>query len=250
MASATIPSAQPSEPERVNSISRIFGALFSPKETFESIARRPTWLLPLVLISVLALSVVAVFTKRVGWQSFFEKQDAAASRFQQMSSQQQRQALEAQVKYGPPVIYAEAVIVPFVAAIVIAAIFLAMFNLLSGTQLNFKTSLGIVSHAWMPGLISSLLAVLVLFLKDPSTVDLQNLVASNAGAFLSTDSPKWLIALLGSLDLFSFWMMILMAMGYSAAAPKKISFGKGFVSILGVWLLYVLAKVGLTAAVS
>jgi len=247
MASATIPSTDTPEP---NAISRVFGALFSPKATFESIARRPTWLLPLLLLSVLAVGVVGIFTHRGGWPSFFEKQMATNTRIQQMSADQQQRVMEAQLKYAPPVAYVEAAVGPILAALVVAAVFLGVFKGLGGAQFSFKTSLGIVSHAWVPGLISALLAILVLCLKDASTVDIQNIVASNAGAFVSSSSAKWMVALLGSLDLFSFWTMILMAIGYSAAAPKKLSFGKAFAWILSTWLLYVLVKVGLTAAFS
>jgi hypothetical protein len=248
MASTAIPPAE--VPESGNSISRIFGALFSPKPTFESIARRPTWIAPLIVITLISLGVVGLFSHRVGWRSFFEKQTATSTRMQQMPPEQQQRVLEAQLKYGPPVAYAQVVIASFVGTLIIAAVFLGVFNGLNGAQLSFKTSLGIVAHAWMPGLISGLLGILVILLKDPSTVDLQNLLASNAGAFLSSDSPKWMVALLGSVDLFSFWIMILMAMGFRAAAPKKLSFGTAFVSVFAMWVLYVLVKVGLTAAFS
>jgi Yip1 domain len=250
MASANTTPAQTPEPESSSSIGRIFGALFAPTETFQSIARKPTWLPPLILISLLSIAVVGIFTKRVGWESYFEKQDAASSRFQQATVEQQRQAIEAQMKYGPPVAFAETVIVPFAGAALLAAIYLAVFNLLGGTKINFKTSLGIVSYAWTPSIISGSLGIVILFLKDPSTVDIQNLVASNAGAYLSSDSPKWLISLLGSLDVFSFWVMILMAIGYSAAGPKRLTFGKALLYILSVWFVYVLVKVGATAAFS
>lgn len=240
----------PEAPERVNSIGRIFGALFSPKATFESIARRPTWFLPLLVLTLLSLGVVGLFGHRGGWPSFFQRQIATNTRMQQMPPDQQQRVLEAQLKYGPPVVYAEIVIIFFVGAVIIAAIFMGIFNGLTGTKVRFKTSLGIVAHAWVPGLISGFLGVLVIALKDPSTVDLQNIVASNAGAFVSSDSARWLIALLGSFDLFSVWMMILLAIGYNAAAPKKLSFGTAFAWIFAVWFVYVLAKVGLTAAFS
>jgi hypothetical protein len=102
----------------------------------------------------------------------------------------------------------------------------------------------------MPNVISGLLGIVVLLVKDPATIDLQNLVASNAGAFLADNSPKWLVALLTPVDLFSFWVMILMAIGYSAAAPKKLSFVKAFSWIFSLWVVYVLVRVGLTAAFS
>jgi hypothetical protein len=102
----------------------------------------------------------------------------------------------------------------------------------------------------MPKVISGLLGIVVLLVKDPATIDLNNLVASNAGAFLADNSPKWLVALLTPVDLFSFWVMILMAIGYSAAAPKKLSSVKAFAWIFSLWVVYVLVRVGLTAAFS
>jgi hypothetical protein len=244
------PTAATVEPESTNAIGRIFGALFSPKVTFQSIARRPTWLAPIVLLSLVSLGLVGLFGHRVGWRGFFEKQDSNSSRFEQISPEQQRQTLDNQVKYGPPFVYGVAAISTIIAAVVIAAVLLGVFNGLGGARFGFKTSLGIVAHAWMPGLILGLLGALVLFLKDPSTIDLQNLVASNAGAFASSNSPKWLVTMLTSLDVFSFWYMILMAIGYSAAAPKKLSFAKAFFTIFGLWFVYVLVRVGLTAAFS
>ena len=240
----------PEAPERVKSIGRLFGALFSPKATFESIARRPTWFLPLLVLSLLSLGVVALFGSRGGWPAYFQKQMATNTRMQQMPPDQQQRVLEQELKYGPPFAYVEVAVIFFVSAVVIAAILLGIFNGLTGTKLGFKTSLAIVAHAWMPGLISGLLGLLIIALKDPSTVDLQNIVASNVGAFVSGDSAKWLIALLSSFDLFSVWMMILMAVGYSAAAPKKLSAGRAFSWIFAVWFVYVLVKVGLTAAFS
>jgi hypothetical protein len=226
------------------------GVLFSPKATFQSIARRPTWLAPLILLSLFSLGLVGLFGHRVGWRGFFEKQDSSASRFEQLSPEQQRQTLDNQVKYGPPFVYGVAAISTIIAAVIIAAVLLGVFNGLAGAKFSFKTSLGIVSHAWVPGLILALLGALVLFVKDPSTIDLEHLVASNAGAFASSNSPKWLVAMLTSFDVFSLWYMILMAIGYSAAAPKKLSPVKAFAWIFSLWVVYVLVRVGLTAAFS
>jgi len=248
MASSSIQGSESTE--RVNSIGRIFGALFAPEATFESIARRPTWFPPLVLICLIALVIVGLFGHRVGWRSFFEKQIASNSRVQQMPLDQQERVLDMQLKYGAPYIYAIAAISPAVVVLTVAAAFLGIFNGLAGANLNFKTSLGIVAHAWMPGIISGLLGAFVIFVKDPSTLDLQNLVASNASIFLSQDSAKWLFALLKSIDAFTFWIMILLAIGYSAAAPKKLSFGRAFRWIFGMWCLVVLVTVGFRAAFS
>lgn len=248
MASAETPS--PATTGSDSSIGRIIGVLFSPKPTFESIVRRPTWVVPVVLGCVFFIAVVAIFTQRGGWPSFFEKQAANNSRMQKLSAEDQRVTIERQIKVAPLVGYFEGVIIPPIGALVVAGVLLLVFNLSVGTKIDFKTSLGIVAFAWVPWLIHGVLSILVLFMKDPSTVDLQNIVASNPGALLSDDASKWLVALLGSIDMFAIWTMILLAIGFSAADSKKLSFGKSLVLVIIPWVLFTVLKVGLTAAFS
>lgn len=240
------PASVPSD----NSFSRIFGVLFAPKPTFESIVRRPTWIVPVILGCIFFIAVVAVFTQRGGWPSFFEKQAANNSRMQRMSTEDRERAMDAQVKFAPTFGYVEGVIIPPIAALVIAAVLMLVFNLSGATKVDFKTSLGIVSYAWVPWLIHGVLSILVLFLKDPSTVDLQNIVASNPGPFFSDEASKWLVSLASSLDIFAIWTLVLLAIGYGATNPKKLSFGKAFVLVLIPWILFIAIKVGLTAAFS
>jgi hypothetical protein len=252
MATPVIPSPEPAKPD--SSLGRIFGVIFSPKATFESIAQRPTWVLPLVLICLVSFVVIFAFSQRVGWRGFMERQNQTNTRIQKqmesMTPEQREQMLETQTKYAAIFGYVGVPLATFIGAIVVAAVLLGAFNLVSGSKVSFVASLAIVAHSWVPSIIGGMLGILVIFLKDPSTVDIQHLVAANAGAFLPDDVPKWQETLLTSLDLFVFWSMVLMAFGYSAADPKKISFGKALGTVVVVWLFYVLVKVGLAAAFS
>jgi hypothetical protein len=47
--------------------------LFAPKPTFESIVRRPAWIVPVILGCIFFMAVVAVFTQRGGWPSACKK---------------------------------------------------------------------------------------------------------------------------------------------------------------------------------
>ena len=85
--------------------------------------------------------------------------------------------------------------------------------------------------------------MLVMYLKAPEDFNIQNPLAFNAGALVASDSPQWLKGLGGSFDLFSFWIMGLMAIGVGAAS-RKMTFGKAFATILFPWALYVLMKTG------
>lgn len=244
------PAVASTEVPESNSLSRLFGVIFSPKETFQSIARRPTWTLPLALGIVLSLAVVWIFGHRGGWPGYFERQTANNARFQQLSADQQRQTLQTQLKIGPPVTMAVVPIALVGAAVLIAAILMGVFNGITGTKISFKNSLAVVTYAGVPGLIGGVLGLLIVSLKDVTAIDLNNIVASNLGAFLPSTSSRWMISLFSSVDIFTFWTFILMAVGFSAAAPKKLSFGKALVYIVSVWLVWVIVKVGLTAAFS
>lgn len=251
---AATTTAVPEAPKPIGAAGRMVGVLVSPRETFADIARRPSWLAPLLLLILLSVAITAIFSQRVGWRGVIEKQDAqnatSRQRMAQMTPEKQEQFIERQAKLAPIFGYVGGVLGFPIVSLAVAGIFLGIFNGFSNAGLNFKTSLGIVTHAYMPYVITSLLAILILFLKPPDQVDIQNLVASNAGAFLSGGAPKWLETLSASLDLFTFWALALMAFGFSIARPKKVSMASGLAWIVGLWVIYVVARVSLAAMFS
>jgi hypothetical protein len=245
---ASIPA--PEAPAEISSIGRVFGAIVNPRPTFESIVRRPNWIPPIILGCLIFMAVVASFTYRGGWPSFFEKQAADNSRIQQMSPEARDSLLAKQEKIAPTFGYIEGVVLPFLSVLIVSGILLGTFTLAGSVKTDFKTTLGIAAYAGLPWVIQGLLGVLVIFLKDPANVDLQNLVASNPGAFLAGDAPKWLAALLTSIDIFAIWNIALVGVGFSAINPKKLSFGKAFSIVLVLWIFYVAVKVGVIALLS
>jgi len=239
-------------PAPMGAIGRMTGVIFNPRPAFEDIAPRPgwDWLLPLVIMGLLSVAVVAIFGQRVGWRTFMERQFANNPRIEQLTPAQRDRALDRAVKLAPIVAYIEVAIFPFLIPSVVAAMLLGGMNLMAGARINFKTSMAIVSYSWTPFIISGLIGILLLFIKPPDTIELEHLVASNVAAFLPDDAPKWLESLGMSIDFFSFWVIALQAIGFSAASPKKLTFGKSLAIILLVWAIYVLFKSGLAGAFS
>lgn len=252
MASPTMPAPAQQAPAPVSSFGRLFGVFFEPKATFESIVQRPTWVLPMLSVIVISVVIVFLIGSRVGWRQVIEHQIASSPRAQQRMGQvpagQRDAILDKQAKLAPIIGYVGVVVGTAIAELVVAALLLVAFNVISGSKTQFSTSLGIVAHSWMPYVITGLLGVLILFIKDPSTIDTQNLVASNPGALLADGSAKWLVSLLTSLDLFTLWVLILQAIGFRATNPKKVSLAQAFGIIVVLWLFFVLVKVGLAAA--
>ncbi|MFZ0332804.1 MAG: YIP1 family protein [Candidatus Acidiferrales bacterium] len=251
---AATTAAVPEAPQSMGAFARVIGAIVSPRATFRDIARKPGWLLPVLILIVINLAVIATFSQHVGWRTLIEKQDLQSRRAQQqmaqMTPEQKQHLIDLQAKAAPIFGYVGGVVGAPIVLLVVGAIFMGIFNATSSTALDFKTSFSIAAHAWMPLTILGLLGIVVMFLKPPDTVNIQNLVASNVGALLSNSASMWLQTLCGSLDIFSFWVIGLLALGYSVARPKKLSMGTALAWVVGVWLVFVLVKTGLIAMIS
>ena len=76
----------PQAPEPINHFARIAGIFFSPKSTLEDIARRPSWILPVILMTVLGAGVAFVMNQKVDWRDVASKRIEENSRAANMIS--------------------------------------------------------------------------------------------------------------------------------------------------------------------
>jgi hypothetical protein len=244
---ATTTAVSPAAPEpqpQMSAISRVFGVLFSPQKTFEDIVRKPGWLLPIALLTILSVVVSYGLNQRVNWREFMSQQIEKSPQGSQLSAEQKEQRIEAGAKFAPISTYVFGTLGPLLAALIIGLVMWGAYSLLGGVSTNFTTAMAITSHAFMTGLVSSPIFLLVIFLKAPGTIDLENPVATNLAAFLPDDSAKWLVALCKSFDVFTFWTIILIAIGFAVTNPKKLKGSKPYVIGFGVWAAYVVCRVG------
>jgi hypothetical protein len=237
------PETQPASRPETGALGRITGVSVSPTRTFGEIARRPTWVVPLLALWVLSIIVSGLLAQKTDWRSFFERQMSKNSRFDQMPQDQKDNILEKQVQYGPKFAFAFGVILTPIFVLFITLVYWGAFHLFNGAALTFKQAFGLVSHAFVPLIISSLLAIIILVIKPHGDVDPEHFLASSLGAFLPDDAPKWLAALGQSLEVFWIWTLALVAIGFSAANPKKIKPAGAFLTVFGVWAVWVLGKV-------
>jgi hypothetical protein len=247
MATTTSPIPTPEQTQPINHFGRMTGVLFSPKQTFSEIANRPSWLLPVVLLVVLSSIAGVLVTQKTDWRSFFERQMSQNSRFDQMSQDQKDRILEQQMTWAPKIGIVIAPVATVVLILVLTLVYWGAFNLFSGAGLDFGTSIGISSHALIPVALSNILAIVTLVLKAKGDVDPEHILASSLGAFLPDNSAHWLNVLGQSVELFWIWSLALVAIGFVAARPKKINTGSAFGIVFGLWLLYVVCRVGVAA---
>jgi hypothetical protein len=243
---AVAPAAPEAQPP-MGTMARITGVLFSPSRTFADIAKRPNWVAVFLLLVALALVISALIGQKTNWRSFFERQMSQNSRFDNMAQDQKDKILESQVTWAPKIAFLFGPIGIAVSLLVIALIYWGAFNLFKGAGLGFGTGFAITVYAFVPGLVSSVLAIIILLIKPKGEVDPEHFLASNLSAYLPDPSPAWLDKLGQSIDAFWIWSLILIAIGFSAANPKKIKPGAAYGIAFGLWAVWVICKVGWAA---
>ena len=236
---------QPEPKAAISSFGRILGMFFSPRATYEDIVRKPSWLLPVTIMMVLGLVTAVALNQRMNWRQFVTQQIEKNPRSAQLSPEQKEQQIEGGAKFAPYSVYAFGIPAPIIVILIVAGVMLGAYNLFGGANVNFKTSLAIVSHAFVPNFLATFLFLVVLFVKPPGEMDLDNPVATNLAAFLPDGIPKWLEALCKNVDVFSFWVLILISIGFAVANPKKLKGAKSFTIAASMLALYVVLRVGI-----
>lgn len=228
-----------------SSFGRIVSVLLAPAKTFASIAARPTWLVPLLVLAVLGLAVSLILVPKVDWGASIREQLESSGAADQVSAEQLEQQVAIGEKVSGGAIYFVAVVGPWLIYPLIALFFLGLFKLL-GSEMSFKQSLATLVHAFIPFALAALLTIPVLYGRaEISAEEMQQgkLLASNVGAFLADDASPALLALASSIDLFTIWAVVLLVIGYHVVA--RVSRTSTLVVVLGSWLAWVAIKVGI-----
>jgi hypothetical protein len=241
--SVSAPEAQP----RINPFGRIVGVFTSPKQTFASIAERPSWIAPLLLMMVLATGVGVMLNTKMNWGEYIRHKAEENARFAQMSEEQKDQALAGQVKFWTNLSYGVGIVAVPISTLIFALIYFGAFNLFRGAGVRYAQAFAITAHAFLPSAISSILALIILPLKSYGEVDPENVVATSLKAYLPDSAPKPLLALGSSLELFFIWCLVLVAIGFAAANPRKVKLESSLGIVFGLWAVWVLAKVAWAA---
>lgn len=232
------PTAAPSE------MRRLTGTFFEPGAVFPDIAANGRWWLASLILVVLISTYFALVIQRVGVDQLIVKSMETNKRTQEMTPEQKAQAIEMQRKIMPIAWRVGPGVSMVVVILLVSGVLLFIFNFMFGAELKYKHVLNIYTYSGVPiSIVSTAASILVLFLKPPDEYDLQHPLAFNVGAFLPETMPKWLQALGSSLDAFTIWQIILVAVAFSAVCgARKMPFGRALTGVLLPWAAYVLAK--------
>lgn len=221
---------------------RIINTFVAPSKTFEDIRRNTSWWAPWVLISVFAVLFVFAVDRKIGFDRITETQIAKSTRaseqFEKMPPERRAAQLEMQTKVTRAISFGWPVLL-LLTGVITAAVVMAIFNFGMGQTLKFATCMAIVFYSWLTGLVSSVLAIITVYIADPEGYDISKPVASNLGYFFEN---RFLSSMLSAFDVFAIWTVVLMAIGISK--NSKVKMGTAFAVLFVAYFLMKLVGAG------
>ncbi len=240
------------QPEQMSEISRLSGVFFEPSKAFSDIGERPRWLVPMLIAIVTSLVFCATVSSRVGWDRVTRQAlDQREARMTPEQRQQLEKSFDMTVKITSVSAYVGSVLATPLIGLICGGILLGIVNGFMSGGLRFKQMFAIICYSGLPRVLYALLAIAVMYMKKPEDFNIQNPVGFNPGAYMDPNTTsKFIHSLATSLDLFTIWVLILIAVGIREASGKKLTLGGSLAAVAVPWALYALCAGGLAAAFS
>ena len=228
-------------------LQRLVGIFVSPGATFVDIARKPDFIVPLIAGILATMAVIETMLAKIGAERIVRQSLEQSSRASNMSPDQMQQAMEQGAKFTSIFMHLTGLLAAPIVLLVVAGVGLLIMNAIFGSRLKFKTALSVTSYANLVNLLGAIIALVVILVADPEQLNPQNPAPTNVGFFFNPrETSKPLLSLLGSLDIFSIWLIVLLGIGFSEAVSRKVKPATISVCFAVAWAIWVLAKTGLS----
>lgn len=224
---------------------RLIGVFTSPGRTFESISRRPNWVLPLLVMVGIALTATLIITPRMDIGAMVQKGIEQSGR--DVPPAQLDKIVGVYEKFKWPIALGSALIIQPAIWVLCALVFWVAFKL-AGSDIGFDGSFSVTLHSFLPQGLLGLLSIPVALSYSSigfEQVKSGSFLKSNPAAFAPEGTGPVLLSLLSSLDVFTIWTVILLCIGTRIVAKVKRGTATGIV--VGSWLAVVLIKLGFAA---
>jgi hypothetical protein len=119
--------------------------------------------------------------------------------------------------------------------IIITAVLLWLASKLISASVAFAAAMMIATYSQFPRIVEMILNALQGLLLSPESITGRYSVQIGPARFLGADANPFLQTLLGGLDLFTIWVVILLAIGLSVVA--KIPRSRAMIAAIMVWVV-------------
>jgi hypothetical protein len=238
----------PLEQPPLSEVERVVDTFVAPSKTFTDLKRSSNWIVAWLLLAIFSIAMVVVVDKKLGMEKVVDNGLALAPKqaaaLDKLSPEQRAAQIEKIAKFNQVFAYASPVVILIFLAIV-AAVQLATFNFGLGAELSYNQCLAVTMYSSLPGILKSLIAILVIMMGAGESFTFQNPVASNLSPLVDPGS-RFLYSIATSVDVFTIWTLVLAGIGFACLTKKSRGACMGVV--FGWWLVLVLVGAGIGAA--
>ncbi|NIR48748.1 YIP1 family protein [candidate division KSB1 bacterium] len=231
--------AERSSAGELNVFQKVVGIFTSPRETFESINERPSWLIPYIIVVVISL-VSGFLVTDIAIQDQISRIEAnpniSQDRAEAIIGRIEEQATGARKYFN----LALSPIIILLAMVIVSGILLFCGNIILGGEGNFKKVFAV--YAW-----SSLISVLAAIVKTPLILATETTdVATNLAVLLpSEDRFSMLYRILAQVDFFTIWLVIVISIGLSVI--YRFHLQKTLVVVATLQIIWAAIKIGFSS---
>jgi hypothetical protein len=241
-------SAIPVEGKPLTEVERVVDTFVAPTKTFTDIRRNARWIVPWILMSVVGLAMVFTVDKKLTMETAYENQlrqsPKQMDKIDNLPADQKANALRIGANATRYFSYS-APVLTLVFIGIIAGVLMATFNFGLGAEVKFMQAMAISMYAFLPTIIKTLIATVLVGIGAAEGFTFQNPVASNLGGLADPTSSHFLYSVLSAIDIFNIWVLILTGIGYSCVTRVKRGTCMGVV--FGWWVVVTLVGAGIGA---
>lgn len=215
MADTTAPVA--AGPAQKGLVPRVLGIITSPRETFQSVVTYPRWFGVLALTAVIiAVCTALPLTTDAGKQAALDQNVRAMESMGFNVSDEMYDQMQQGMSRAPYTTGFGALVFGPIVAVILAGLLWAIFNAAMGGDASFKQVFAIVSHAGVISAVGALFAAPINYVRGTMTS------GANLRVLLPmVDENTFVGRLLGSVDLFLIWWVIVLAIGLAVLYRRR-----------------------------
>lgn len=198
-------------------LSRFIGVIVSPKATFEAVVAHPRWLGMLMLVTVIfAICVSLPMTTKAGQEAALAQNVQQMQNFGIQVNDEMYANMEKGIRFAAYQTFASIFIAIPIMSVIIAGILYGVFAVLMGGQATFKQLFAVYVHASVVSAVGQLFTGPLNYFRG-SVSSATNL----AVALPMVDEHSFVGRLLGMIDLFVIWWLVVLAIGLAGLYRRR-----------------------------
>jgi hypothetical protein len=234
-------SSPSAEPPGLSLPARFWGILTSPRETFADVVARPRWFgMAALVILVTAAGVGWFFSTEVGQTAWLDQIVEQTRKAGQEMPEAQWATMEKMASYMGIIYAVSTIVVAPIMWLILTGILFAVFNAALGGTATFRQLFAVFVHS------TAISVVQGLFVTPLNYVRQSIASATNLAVFLPMlDETSFLAKLLGTIDLFLIWWIVLLSIGLAVLFKRKTGpIAAGLFIVYGVIAVIIAAFFG------